>query len=407
MDRLILLLKKLNAELVKKENVKQIFYVSTFLEKNYRSIFSFIDDVDISRVLKCFYETLLYLDSFINSNDDNFYACKRDEDNTIELVEHLYDIKNLLDGNFDYYFHFFERQACEVKADLVQAQELTLMFALNSYVTKSIDRLVDCDLKLINKEKGDVFYRGHGDSDYKIIPSMFRNFNEQINSGILNYKTMYSLYEKVNFINKYYYLLEDCKNLDLKSCAFAQHSMAYSPLLDLTSNPVVALSFATMSLDNVNQYVNKEAAVLKFVFNDKILEAEDIDLERMNIVFKTGKLKPDSFLNGNPLYYSIPQNFTPVVRKYSPCSNDRMKYQKGAFLFFSSCVVVNGYILLPYKIGNITKYLIKKGEKDSLNKKCIYNIICDKYEHYNKEHLMDPYKYFSEITRKFKFSAIE
>lgn len=55
---------------------------------------------------------------------------------------------------------------------------------------------------------------------------------------------------------------------------------------------------------------------------------------------------------------------------------------------------------MPYRIGKIIKYTISPNKKHILNKTDIYQKIISDYRKYDYEHLMDPYLYFSEITKK-------
>ena len=72
-----------------------------------------------------------------------------------------------------------------------------------------------------------------------------------------------------------------------------------------------------------------------------------------------------------------------------------MKYQKGCFLYFQKAVIINGNLLMPINFGRIKKYTIPPSG-DTLNKKVIYEKICNDYKCFSQDYLMNPYKYFEE-----------
>ena len=103
-------------------------------------------------------------------------------------------------------------------------------------------------------------------------------------------------------------------------------------------------------------------------------------------VFVTNrKLDLKSVLRKTPIIICGIDKFDLELKLFTAQTNDRMKFQKGAFLYINKCVIVNNKILLPV----FNKYL-KKYRISSAYKKDYQNFVEPRYKY---EFLMDPYKY--------------
>lgn len=386
MEDFIELLLKTHNLLIKNDSIKQVFNIED--DKKTDNDFynhEIFDSIDWGKVFDSFVETLLYLRDYAYKNDD----VGEDE---IELSSNIYDLIAFVEEKTITVFDLNKGS----KLLLFKTKILLLMFAVSANVTKNIDKLIDKDLNLLHREKQHTFYRGHSDEKYKLIPSIYRSLSFNENSFSFGIETLYELYRKTNLINKYGKVFRHT-TIDEEFCAFMQHSASYSPFLDLTKEYKVALSFATVCKDNLNLYLNKNSAVYKFEFNENAIQSR-INVDKIYAYFSKNKLRFFSFFKKDYLMYLAPEDFNPTICVSEKYSNDRMRYQKGAFLFFQSCVVINGYVLIPYKIGKVTKYIINcnNSKTSQLSKDGIYKTIAKEFSEYDYDHLMNPYKFFAD-----------
>jgi len=112
-------------------------------------------------------------------------------------------------------------------------------------------------------------------------------------------------------------------------------------------------------------------------------------------LYCTKRINPSFEKNGKKLYYCTYKDFEIEAFVLKEKTNDRMKYQKGCFLYFQKAMIVNEVLLIPVNFGRISKYNIPSQGK-TLNKFSIYRVIKEKYEHYKYEYMMNPYKFFED-----------
>lgn len=118
--------------------------------------------------------------------------------------------------------------------------------SLSDYINKvgKIHLIQESKLKQTNSEKQmNIYYRGQNQDFPNTLPSLIRNENYLKNEDkLIN-----------DFITKYPELFGDCKN-NFDCLALMQHHQLPTRLLDLTSNPLVALYFAVERSDgNTNK----------------------------------------------------------------------------------------------------------------------------------------------------------
>ena len=340
------------------------------------------------QVVEAFEKTLNYLIEFLDEIDLSNLLSDSINKLIIALKEKMPLIKERID-DID----------LNIKLLILKTNVLFLMFSVTSTISKKVDSLISNDLSLKSRRESGVYYRGHEDEKYKLIPSIMRNYDISKYGQKMDINVLTQLYDLPNLTDKYESVFHK-RNVDDEFCAFMQHSAAFSPFLDLTRNHLVALTFATSNHGNINDYFGKNSAVYEFCFNKKHIQ-NSVSLSSTLIIFIKNRLTFFSQYGTTYLFYCSPSLFNPKVCLIDNMSNDRMKYQDGAFLFFESCIVVNGHILMPFKIGKIVKYIIPPFNKANpyLAKNAIYQTIVDNYRLYDYDHLMNPYLYFSEINK--------
>ena len=282
----------------------------------------------------------------------------------------------------------------EEENTFINTAAMLVLFCVSSQITRKVSKLVDLDLNL-KKGLGDrVIYRGHSNAKYKLIPSIYRNISIDNGFGIVTYSKLKDLYSESKLINKYERVFGS-GIVDYQFCAFAQHSKAYSPLLDFTDDIKVALSFAVSKTDSVNDYIKNEAALFSLSYRHDINEIDSIKLDTIDVFISEKKVSPYSKIRNKEVFCCTYKDFDVEAFVVKDKTNDRMKYQKGCFLYFQRAVIINGNLLMPINYGRKCKYTIPSFG-DTLTKQRIYEKIRDKYSYYLQEYLMNPYKYFEE-----------
>jgi len=253
------------------------------------------------------------------------------------------------------------------------------------------------NLDLVKKHViGEIFYRGHPDIKYTIIPSMIRSLNR---TCTIDYPFIEKKYLKSNLFDKYKECVDRGATINYDFCSFIQHATSYSPLIDFTKDENIALSFATYPNGNLNVYNSVDASlILLAVKKDK----DFIDIKNINLDYHASKLTMKSLIYGKPLSKCTLRDFDVSFGLSTKATNDRMKYQKGVFFCFYRCVIVKGIPLIPWSKGYLITLRIKSKDnaKPPLeDKPSIYNRIINSQRHLEFDHLMNPYDYFGEYNK--------
>ena len=154
-------------------------------------------------------------------------------------------------------------------------------------------------------------------------------------------------------------------------------------------------TFAVSKTNSINDYLQKNAALFTLSFNDSIETKHNISLSSIDVFINEKRITPFAKIRNKELYKCTYRDFYVEAFLLEEKTNDRMKYQKGCFLYFQRAVIINGNLLVPINFGRIKKYTIPTSGR-TLNKFKIYEKIRSDYKYYLPEYLMNPYKYFEE-----------
>lgn len=262
-------------------------------------------------------------------------------------------------------------------------------------------------------EKSDFFYRGQSEYNWGIIPSIFRNYrfkNASKNDG--NYtdlEMLYNDYYDSDLIQKYNETIAKNKlmnysDMSIDFVAYMQHSLCYSPLIDITTKFEIGLQFALGNKADVNKFLECNSTVFSFDVRNierHLIDEKNLNLLSFNVKILNKKIVPGTIMkvegSGGRMYSldfrtakSTIDNLRPKFLIVNKEYNDRMRYQHGRFILFYDYTLYNDRILFHLnKDFIVTKYDIPKSIK-----KWLYTYINNAYPQYNMDFLMSPYDYF-------------
>lgn len=295
---------------------------------------------------------------------------------------------------------------------VLQYENLTIKDTADLFDTISDEEPIRRILDLPSYYK--AYYRGQSNYSWGLIPSFFRNYNFKTkNDGeIVDIKKMYLKYDEAGLINKYNETIaikeiKDSKDLDYNFISYMQHSVSYSPLIDITSKFEIGVQFALGNKADINSYYGDDSALFA-IYNSSIdisrdISTDDILQNHFKVTILKGKIRPGTIMivdNSIGLPESLDfttikqiiKHLTPKYAILDNVKNDRMKYQHGKFILFYDYVLVNQQIMFALnKDFKAAKLKISTSKKNKIYKK-----VNDKYPQYNMDYLMNPYDYFNK-----------
>lgn len=258
-------------------------------------------------------------------------------------------------------------------------------------------------------------YRGQCDCDWAISPSVLRDLGRSI---FLNDNSYYTLTKENGLFDKWKMHMRLPAGHAYQRYSFFQHACSFSPLIDFTSDPLIAASFALANAGAKNVFLKQPAVIYELQILDdgkersRVIDNTQDARDFLKYKFSITALETDTFVLGKAYPYQridpsgkritekvCCTNIRDAIDKLTPrfviidCpTNDRMIYQKGKFLVFYSCIALKGRIL--YELNHTfvpRKYVIPPEAKTAL--------LTDIYQNHRSidpEHLMNPYLFFQE-----------
>ena len=308
--------------------------------------------------------------------------------------------QNHLDSLYSNYLNYIETDySIAIKKRQLKTYQKRMIVATMIYKLVSNDLTIGdlpIDYTDLENNDGKHWYRGQSDYKWDLTPSMFRNLGNVFSKEItINKRTIENVYAENGMLDKWEKVFKTSK-IDYAFLSYMQHSIAYSPLLDFTSDFPTALSFALSNRSAVNDFSYKDSSVFQIeVTNNRMRTTDFHDLpDSFYIDYVPNKYAIGTSILGKTMltYDDIIEALTPEFVMIDAETNDRMKYQHGKFILFYNYLSLQGTVCTWLnKDLHVTKYRIRKEEK---------NRWCDKlrkdYPYLMVDKMMDPYRYFSD-----------
>ena len=261
------------------------------------------------------------------------------------------------------------------------------------------------------------FFRGHENISWEISPSLIRNLNAFNGKGLyLDIDSICELYNERGYsnslISKYIKFFKGCpiKNstiIDYHFFAWMQHAVSYSPLVDFTSDYMIALSFA-IKANNPSTFLYDDSSVYILELPGDYNVCKDINrinkiITKMHIVVLKSRIKPGTTSNlkdveGNThiidfsSYSKIVDELVPNFIIIDIPTNDCMIRQRGKFILFYDYVSVGGkmFLVLGNKFSFIRHKILAK------DKVALLEWLDKNAPDIKNSYLMNPYAIFND-----------
>lgn len=201
---------------------------------------------------------------------------------------------------------------------------------MNEYTIKSLNEYIDTVTKIHEKEKNELWFRGHSKSSYELRPNFFRDRVdlEELKLKDLETKINRSFNEKaISFLNYSGDDIDDSPYAAWRKLFLMQHYGAPTRLLDWTENAITGICFSLFD-HKLNSTPDKDAHV--WVLNPT----------RWNNRVNTNLKSPASIdNNASDPYQPLPNKSSHLPSEkplaiYGMHNNPRISRQQGTFIVF-------------------------------------------------------------------------
>ena len=385
-----------------------------YIENNpYEEFFAFCDQTDYKKDL-LLSDLMKEIENAINhrtspdENDSQVTLEKLQFRSNLSGVNYLKKLAVLISQNhyynnyendmYNYYEYYFEIKVKFLYVNLI------INFIFASKIKELKITTLESFINVINttadrngskrKNNYSILFRGQTNSKWNIIPSILRNI-DQSKTFIIDYDFIIDIYRKINVYEKYDKIIGHTdKVYDMVS--FFQHSISLSPLVDFTERIEVASFFALSDQIRHNEFYNNDASiyVLQNSPGENFELHDDEVLKNIRIgVYKKGKRTLDDYLlMYNKMGNLFNTNADVFIHKVK--TNDRMRYQSGAFVLYDNYIIdslENTLLTTHNSSAKILKIII-----DRKVKKEILEYLIKHYPEYQLRYLMNPYMIFED-----------
>lgn len=267
--------------------------------------------------------------------------------------------------------------------------------------------------KVLSSEResgSEVFYRGHSNkSKYKLEPSLFRKDDD---GNYLYLDNEHILYRELIVSNSADFQSDE---YTLDRLVRMQHYSLPTRLLDITSNPLIALYFAcksaleedgeviifSMSRGEVKYFDSDVASCISNLARLPKEEKDNINLEGEDFNAQVSVKRLVHFIREEKPYFEpkiIPDDLRKIVCVKGKQSNDRISSQSGAFLLYGLDAVMNEEGTQEITVTRITvankPAILKELDLLNINESTVFPYIEN-----SAKYVADKYKFNKALQR--------
>lgn len=268
----------------------------------------------------------------------------------------------------------------------------------------TVKEFIDIILSFKKNSYEEVFYRGHSDSKkYKLEPSLFRKDE----SGNYLYKDSEHILYRELLVSNSEDFQTDIYTLD--SLVRMQHYSLPTRLLDITSNPLIALYFACKSS------FEHDGELITFAINRENIKYFDSDVascianlarlpqkEKNSILFYEAGFNEQApikrlihFIREEKPYFEAgihPRDLQKIICIKGKKNNERISSQSGAFLLFGLDAIFNERGTSDIKVSRTTitnkKNILRELDVLNINESTVFP-----YIETSARHIAEKYKF--------------
>ncbi len=234
-------------------------------------------------------------------------------------------------------------------------------------LSELIQCLIKCDMM---SNPADYLYRGESQLySSHLLPTLIRQPQNEYKTYVLGTTTYNITMQEIKFVSKILEKLQNQKNLnsiqqdDSAWLPLAQHYGQPTRLLDVTRNPLVALFFACIKLNNSKQMWNSDRDGVIYAIPTKTMVRQCSEYDKKG---QEDELIPDKYLDLFGTSADIDDMKKPVIKWLDTYVRDvqfnrRLKAQNGSFIWWHP--VEKAY---PKELEGFVSINIKKEFKDSI-----------------------------------------
>ena len=274
---------------------------------------------------------------------------------------------------------------------------------------KGAEELIDSmdDVKrykeFLKDAKGNKWFRGQNSFEWDLIPSFFRKI--KTNSVFqIDTNTIWNDYYNFGLIDKAYKTI-GYSGVNYNFISFMQHAVAFSPLIDFTSNPIVAAVMGLSDTADFREHYNNDSALFKLKINPETVISDrgriDNIIKNYRVYYaKTFPFGANVYLHGKNITIN---NISSLIDALAPQyalidipTNDRMRYQSGKFILFYDCLIVGMKIYIELANGlQLTRYKVdKRFKQKGANGETFLESLLKEYPEFSFTNMMNPYEWF-------------
>lgn len=257
---------------------------------------------------------------------------------------------------------------------------------------RNISGVTDFIENIISFDRGDDyvnFYRGHSDLKYKLEPSIFRKSSNGSFQYLENEDTIYNELLTQNYGEF------DSDNSTFDRLVRMQHFTLPTRLLDISTNPLIALYFACkgneglsgdailiqVPREKVKYFDSDTAACIANLCKLTIKDKDILDIGTQDIKYRYTINKLYSYIkNDKPYFENLIKlsSINDIVCIKGKVTNDRINAQSGAFLLFGLDLVLRdrnkfGFKVMHFAIKpDIKKKILKDLDLLNINESTLF-----------------------------------